>query len=89
MKPITQRRNASVQPKQSFNELPEGWTRKKVAIAYDTAPRKGVPKSQFIEKWNKKYDFQLTGRKARDWVSKFLKKEHTQSEEDSDFFESN
>ena len=85
MDPLTQQRKVSYKPKQSFKNLPEGWTREKVAIAYDGAPLRGVPKNIFIKKWNEKYDFKLTSRKVRKWVDLFLKKVKNESEEeDSD-----
>ena len=70
MDQLTQRRKISSISKQSFKELPEGWTREKVAVAYDSAPKRGVPKSVFLEKWNQKYDFKLTKQKAGVWVKK-------------------
>jgi len=59
---LTQQRKASYKPKESFKNLPEGWTRDKVAIAYDGAPLRRIPKNIFMKKWNEKYDFKM------DWI---------------------
>ena len=83
MDPLTQRRKISSISKQSFKELPEGWTREKVAVAHDSAPKRGVPKSVFLEKLNQKYDFKLTKQKVGVWVKKFLRNKTVDTE---DFF---
>ena len=63
--PLTQRKNAAKAKKQSFKELPEGWTREKVALKYYAAPSK----SMFLKKWSEKYpDFKLSMQKANEWV---------------------
>ena len=69
MHPLTQRGNAAKAKKQSFKELPEGWTREKVASKYDAAPSKSI----FLKKWGEKYpNFKLTMQKANDWVQLFV-----------------
>ena len=59
MNPRDQRKYAASKPRHSFKNLPEGWTREKVARAYETAPLRGIPKSTWLEKWAEKYDFPL------------------------------
>jgi len=55
MDPRDQRKYAASKPRHSFKNLPEGWTREKVARAYETAPLRGIPKSTWLEKWAEKY----------------------------------
>ena len=83
MDSLTKRRKISSISKKSLKEMPEGWTREKVAVAYDSAPKRGVPKSVFLDKWNQKYDFKLTKQKAGVWVNKFLRNKTVDTE---DFF---
>ena len=65
MNPRDQRKHAASKPRHSFKNLPEGWTREKVARAYETAPLRGIPKSTWLEKWAEKYDFPLCRWKVR------------------------
>ena len=59
-----QREIAALRPRSSFKKRPTGWTREKVARAYnDDAPLRGIPKSLFLEKLAKKYDFPLSQQK--------------------------
>ena len=60
MHPRAQRKNAAKTKKQSFKELPEGWTREKVGAKYAVAPSKTL----FLKKWGEKY---LTMQKAKEW----------------------
>ena len=70
--PRTQRKNAANAPKQSFKELPEGWTREKVASKYYAAPSKSI----FLQKWGEKYpNFKLTKQKANEWEKLFIHSE--------------
>ena len=70
--PRTQRKNAGSAPKQSFKELPEGWTREKVASKYYAAPSKSI----FLQKWGEKYpNFKLTRQKANEWEKLFIHSE--------------
>ena len=72
--PRTQRKNAANAPKQSFKELPEGWTREKVASKYYAAPSKTI----FLKKWGEKYpNFKLSMQKANEWEKLFI---HSESE---------
>ena len=59
MNPHDQRKYAAIKPRHSFKNLPEGWTREKVARAYETAPLRGILKSTWLEKRAEKYDFPL------------------------------
>ena len=68
-----QRKYAASKPRHSFKHLPEGWTRDKVARAYETALLRGIPKSTWLEKLPQKYDFPLCERKVSQWVKKFIK----------------
>ena len=86
MNPRDQRKYAASKPRHSFKNLPEGWTREKVARAYETAPLRGIPKSTWLEKWAEKYDFPLCRWKVRRWVKKCIKSdanEERDSEESS------
>ena len=49
MNPRHQRKYAVSKPRYSFKNLPKGWTREKVARAYETAPLRGIPKSTWLE----------------------------------------
>ena len=59
MNPHDQRKYAAIKPRHSFKNLPERWTREKVARAYETAPLRGILKSTWLEKRAEKYDFPL------------------------------
>ena len=67
----TQRKEASFSVKTSFKNLPSGWTREKVAIAYHKAGIRGS-KEKFLSLWANKYDFKLTQQKAREWEKQFV-----------------
>ena len=67
----TQRKEASFSVKTSFKNLPSGWTREKVAIAYNKAGMRGS-KEKFLSLWAKKYNFKLTQQKAREWEKQFV-----------------
>ena len=86
MDPRDQRKYAASKPRHSFKNLPEGWTREKVARAYETAPLRGILKSTWLEKRAEKYDFPLCRWKVRRWVKKCIKSdanEESDSEESS------
>ena len=70
--PQKQREIAALRPKSSFKKRPTGWTREKVPRAYNDAPLRGIPKSLFLEKLAKKYDFPLSQQKAARWVDKYI-----------------
>ena len=59
MNPHDQRKYAVIKTRHSFKNLSEGWTRERIARAYETAPLRGIPKSTWLEKWAEKYDFPL------------------------------
>ena len=65
MKTRKQRKYAANKPRLSFKNLPEEWTREKVARAYEAAPLRGIPKSTWLEKWAQKYDSPLCRWKVR------------------------
>ena len=66
----------------------EGWTREKVARAYNDAPLKGIPKSLFLEKWAEKYNFPLGQQKAATWVRKYINDEDSNIDSEESFIES-
>ena len=64
MHPRAQRENAAKAKKQSFKELPEGWTREKEGAKYAAAPSKTL----FLKKLGEKYpNFKLTRQKTNEW----------------------
>ena len=70
--PQKQREIGALRPRSSFKKRPTGWTREKVPRAYNDAPLRGIPKSLFLEKLAKKYDFPLSQQKAARWVDKYI-----------------
>jgi len=88
MLPQEQREIAALRPKSSFKKFPTGWTLEKVARAYNDAPLKGIPKSLFLEKWTKKYDFPLGQQKAATWVRKYINGEDSNIDSEEEFIES-
>ena len=87
--PQEQRENAASRPRHGFKKLPEGWTRQKVARAYNDAPLRGIPKSLFLQKWAEKYDFPLSQQKAAKWVELYINNDKdTHSDSEDSFNES-
>merc|ERR1719420_1952249 len=85
MKPEDQRSYAANKKRQSFKELPIGWTRDKVGKAYKAAPSKTF----WLSQWNRDYpNFQLDMNKAKRWENDYAKKEKTekQMKEDTESF---
>ena len=72
----TQRKEASFSVKTSFKNLPSGWTRIKIAIAYNKAGMRGS-KEKFLSLWANKYDFKLTQQKSREWGKQFVLNQET------------
>ena len=60
---VTQRKNASSVKKASSKDLPRGWTKEKVAMAYHMAGKRGG-KGKFLKLWKDKYAFKLSQQKA-------------------------
>ena len=65
MNPRDQQKYVASKSRHSFKSLPEGWSREKVACAYETVPLRGIPKSTWLEKRAEKYDIPLCRWKAR------------------------
>ena len=55
---LTQRQNASLVKKVNSKDLPQGWTKEKVAMAYHMAGQRG--KGKFLKMWKDKYVFKLS-----------------------------
>ena len=51
---LTQRKNASLVKKVNSKDLPQGWTKEKVAMAYHMAGKRGG-KAKFFKMWKDKY----------------------------------
>ena len=86
--PQKQREIGALRPRSSFKKRPTGWTREKVARAYNDAPLKGIPKSLFLEKWAEKYDFPLGQQKAATWVRKYINDEDSNIDSEESFIKS-
>ena len=64
-------KNASLVKKVNSKDLPQGWTKEKVAMAYHMAgQREG--KGKFLKMWKDKYAFKLSQQKARVWETKHV-----------------
>ena len=68
---LTQRKNASLVKKVNSKDLPQGWTKEKVAMAYHMAGQRGG-KGKFLKMWKDKYAFKLSQQKARKWETKHV-----------------
>ena len=57
--------------KVNSKDLPQGWTKEKVAMAYHMAGQRGG-KGTFLKMWKDKYAFKLSQQKARVWETKYV-----------------
>jgi len=52
--------------------LPHPWTKRKVAVAYNEAPKNGISKADFLKKWKNEHSSTLTKSIVDQWVREYL-----------------